>query len=206
MSAYIIANNFATDYTGNLPDYRARVTQTARSFGGRYLARGAPAQVLEGQWLQAQRNVMSVWPAADDAEAFWFSDVYQKELRPNRAGTAFNAIGLFAGEAPPPAPAPANVYMLVIAQLTGQPDRGYNAAVAQVLPAFGGRYLVRGAPARVLEGEWFGRVRMVLTAFPSLKAATDFWFSPAYQNDIKPLRAGQGIYDVALFAEEQPAP
>jgi uncharacterized protein (DUF1330 family) len=206
MVAYIVANNHLTEYEGNVAAYRAKVTETAVSFGGRYLARGVPAKVLEGQWLARQRNVVSVWPDQAAAERFWFSDVYQQQVRPNRIGTSVNDIAVFAGEAaPPPPPAPDAAYMLVLAQLAGPPDRGstYAKAVAALVPKFGGTYLVRGGPARVLEGEWLTRLRVVLTAFPSLQAATDFWFSDAYQKDTKPLREGTGIYDVALFAAEK---
>ena len=97
--------------------------------------------------------------------------------------------------------------MLVLAQLAGAPDRGsaYAKSVAALVPKFGGQYLVRGGPVRVVEGEWLNRMRIVLTAFPSLQAATDFWYSEAYQKDTKPLRDGTGLYDVGLFAAEKPA-
>ena len=206
MAVYLIANNHITEYEGALPAYRAKVTQTAQSFGGRYLARGVPAQVLEGQWLGRQRNVVSVWPDQAAVERFWFSDTYQKEIRPNRVGTSVNDIGIFAGEGELPAPAPNAVYMLVLAQLVGAPDRGsaYAKAVAALVPQYGGKYLVRGGPLKVVEGEWLSRLRIVLTAFSSMQAATDFWFSDAYQKDTKPLREGTGIYDVALFKAENP--
>ncbi|MDX2142770.1 MAG: DUF1330 domain-containing protein [Rhodospirillaceae bacterium] len=206
MAAYIVANNHSTEFEANLPAYRARVTQTAQSFGGRYLARGTPVKVLEGQWLARQRNVMSVWPDQAAAERFWFSDAYQKDIRPHRVGSSVNDIAIFTGEGDPsPLPAGDEVYMLVLAQLAGPPDRGsaYAKAVAALVPKFGGRYLVRGGPAKVLEGEWLTRLRVVLTYFPSLQAATDFWFSDAYQKDTKPLRDGTGIYDVGLFAAEK---
>lgn len=205
MAVYLVANNHITEYEGALSAYRARVTQTAQSFGGRYLARGTPAKVLEGQWLGRQRNVISVWADQASVERFWFSDAYQKEIRPHRVGTSVNDIGIFAGEAEPPAaPAPDAVYMLVLAQLAGAPDRGsaYAKAVAALVPQYGGKYLVRGGPLRVVEGEWLSRLRVVITAFPSMQAATDFWFSDVYQKDTKPLRDGTGIYDVALFTAD----
>lgn len=206
MTAYLIANNHVTEFEGSLAAYKAKVTQTAVSFGGRYLARGLPAKVLEGQWLARQRNVVSVWPDQTAIEKFWFSDLYQKEIRPNRVGTSVNDIAIFQGEAEPSAaPAHDAVYMLVLAQLSGAPDRGsaYGKAVAALVPQYGGKYLVRGGPAKVVEGEWLSRLRVVLTAFPSLQAATDFWYSEAYQKDTKPLRDGTGLYDVALFTADK---
>ncbi|MBL8644350.1 MAG: DUF1330 domain-containing protein [Rhodospirillaceae bacterium] len=205
MPSYIIANNHATDYEASIGAYRGRVTDVATSFGGRYLARGVPAQVLEGQWLPRQRNVISRWDSVEAAEKFWFSDVYQKEVRPNRVGTAVNDIGLFNGDGEPaPAPAPDEVYMLVIAQLGGAAEKfgAYAKAAGALVTQFGGRYLVRGAPVKMLEGQYLSRVRLVLSAWPSMDAANKFWNSDAYQKDAKPLREGTGIFDVALFAAE----
>ncbi|MBL8630739.1 MAG: DUF1330 domain-containing protein [Rhodospirillaceae bacterium] len=206
MTAYILANNHTTDYDANLGAYRGRVTDVATSFGGRYLARGVPAQVLEGQWLPRQRNVISRWDNQAAAEKFWFSDVYQKEVRPNRVGTAVNDIGLFEGEGEP-APLPANdeVYMLVIAQLGASPEKfvPYAKAAAALITTFGGRYLVRGAPAKMLEGEYLKRTRLVLSAWPNMNAALSFWNSDEYQHKAKPLRDGTGIFDVALFNAEK---
>jgi uncharacterized protein (DUF1330 family) len=189
MSAYLIANNHTTEYEANLPAYRARVTQVSTSFGGRYLVRGAPVKVLEGQWLARQRNVVSFWSDQATIEKFWFSDAYQKETRPHRVGSSVNDIAIFAGESNPLPPTGSEVYMLVLAQLAGQPDRGsaYAKAVAALVPKFSGLYLVRGGPAKVVEGEWLTRTRVVLTAFPSLQAATDFWYSDAYQKETKSL-------------------
>lgn len=205
MPAYIIANNHSTDYDANLGAYRGRVTDVATSFGGRYLARGGPAQVLEGQWLARQRNVISRWDDMAAAEAFWFSDVYQKEIRPNRVGTSVNDIGLFKGDAEPGPVGGDEAYMLVLAQIVGAPEKfiPYAKAAGELVTKFGGRYLARGVPTRTLEGEWLTRVRVVLTAFPSLQAATEFWNSDAYQKDAKPLREGTGVFDVALFAAEK---
>jgi uncharacterized protein (DUF1330 family) len=202
MPAYIIANNHTTDYDAQLAAYRGRVTDVATSFGGRYLARGVPAQVLEGQWLPRQRNVISRWDNQAAAEAFWFSDVYQKEVRPNRVGTAVNDIGLFEGVGEPsPAPAPDEVYMLVIAQLIGGPEKfaPYAKAAAGAVTKFGGRYLARGQAVKMLEGQYLDRTRIVLSAWPNMQAALGFWNSDEYQKQAKPLRDGTGIFDVAVF-------
>lgn len=199
MTAYLVANAHATGFEGNIAVYREGVTALSEGFGGRYLVRGTPLKVLEGQWLARQRNIVSAW--RDDAaiEAFWYSDAYDKQLRPNRAGNALNDIGIFAGEGDPPPPGGSPVYMLVFAQLA-KPSTAYGAAVAALLPRFGGRYLVRGRPLRTLEGEWLDRSRVVVSVWPDLQAATDFWNSDAYQKETVPLRDGTGLYDVALFA------
>lgn len=204
MTAYIIANNNVTEYEGQLAAYRGKVTETAQSFGGRYLARGTPIKVLEGQWLKRQRNVISAWPDQAAAERFWFSDAYQKDIRPKRIGTSVNDIGLFAGDSAPPATLTDHVFMLVLAQIVHMPATmaEYGKRAAEIATKFGGVYLSRGNRLKVLEGEWFDRTRVMLMMWPSLKVATDFWTSPEYQA-VKPLRDGSGVYDIALFAAEK---
>ncbi len=199
MTAYLVANNHLTGFESNIAAYRAGVTEASTAAGGRYLARGEPIKVLEGQWLPRQRNVISAWPDAATLERFWNSDAYAKKLKPHRAGNALNDIAIFQGENDPPPPGGTDVYMLVLAQLT-RASAGYGQAVSALLPKFGGRYLVRGVPLTVLEGEWLDRMRVVVSVWPSVQAATDFWSSDAYQTHTKPLRDGTGIYDVALFS------
>jgi uncharacterized protein (DUF1330 family) len=64
--------------------------------------------------------------------------------------------------------------------------REYMRQVKPVIEAAGGRYLVRGGPHKVVEGEWFPR-RLVLLEFPSMDALETFYVSPAYQS-LKALR------------------
>jgi uncharacterized protein (DUF1330 family) len=200
MTVYLVANNHVTDYEGNIAAYRAAVTDLSTGAGGRYLIRGTPIKVLEGQFLPRQRNLVSAWPDAATLEKFWWGDAYQKGLKPHRAGTAVNDIAMFNGENDPPPPGGEHVYMFVHAQLAGLSGAAYGKAVAGLLPTYGGRYLLRGAPVKTLEGEWLDRVRVVVSVWPNLKAATDFWYSDVYQKETKPLRDGTGVYDVALFA------
>ena len=61
------------------------------------------------------------------------------------------------------------------------PER-YKDYVATARPAFeryGAKFLARGGPYEVLEGE--GRARNVVIEFPSLAAARDCYNSPEYQ-------------------------
>ena len=45
---------------------------------------------------------------------------------------------------------------------------------------YGGRFLVRGGTADVLEGDWPQR-RRVIIEFPSMEAARAWWDSPEYE-------------------------
>jgi uncharacterized protein (DUF1330 family) len=56
----------------------------------------------------------------------------------------------------------------------------YSAAVPQTIADFGGRYLVRGGDAQVLEGSGLGQ-RHVVLVFPSRAQAEAWYHSAAYQ-------------------------
>ncbi len=51
------------------------------------------------------------------------------------------------------------------------------AAIAQ----YGGRYLVRGGAAEILEGSWKNVPRLVIVEFDSVEQAKRFYASPEYQ-------------------------
>lgn len=56
----------------------------------------------------------------------------------------------------------------------------YKKLAQAAIAKHGGRYLVRGGEASVLEGEWQPR-RIVVLEFPSAKAIKRFYRSPEYQ-------------------------
>ena len=55
----------------------------------------------------------------------------------------------------------------------------YRASAPAAIHAYGGRYLVRGGAAELLEGERAPH-RVVVLEFPSLEQARAFWDSPEY--------------------------
>ena len=72
--------------------------------------------------------------------------------------------------------------------------RHYTAATPEVIARFGGRFIVRGGPVTVLEGEAEPR-RLVVIEFPSLERARQFYHSPEYSR-VKALRAGAALGQV----------
>ncbi|HZZ94132.1 MAG TPA: DUF1330 domain-containing protein [Usitatibacter sp.] len=56
----------------------------------------------------------------------------------------------------------------------------YTAQVPATIARYGGRFVVRGGKAHVLEGEWPER-RRVLIEFPSVDAARQWFDSPEYE-------------------------
>ena len=67
--------------------------------------------------------------------------------------------------------------------------------IDSTLAPFGGRFLVHGAEAEVLEGNWEGAV--VILEFPDLEHARAWYNSPGYQ-EILPLRTQNGDTTVIL--------
>jgi uncharacterized protein (DUF1330 family) len=58
--------------------------------------------------------------------------------------------------------------------------RPYTELVPATIARYGGRFLVRGGAAEVLEGDWPQR-RRVIIEFPSMEAARAWWDSPEYE-------------------------
>ncbi len=74
--------------------------------------------------------------------------------------------------------------------------KGYVAANKAVFGAFGGRFLTRGGPVEVPEGQM--RSRVVVIEFPSIQAARDCYHSPEYTR-CRDLRSGMSIMDLAII-------
>ena len=70
----------------------------------------------------------------------------------------------------------------VLAEIEITNPEGYKEYTAQVpatIAKYGGRFVVRGGKAHVLEGEWPER-RRVLIEFPTVDAARQWWDSSEY--------------------------
>ena len=95
-------------------------------------------------------------------------------------------------------------YMLVIAQLHDRERfiTGYGRAAAALIPQFGGRYLLRGPGAELLEGAFGDGGSVVISEWPDKAAALAFWNSPEYA-EAKALR--DGLADVQVLLIEAPA-
>jgi uncharacterized protein (DUF1330 family) len=57
----------------------------------------------------------------------------------------------------------------------------YKALAQAAIAEHGGRYLVRGGAAEILEGKWVNVPRLVIVEFESVEQARRFYHSPAYQ-------------------------
>ena len=81
---------------------------------------------------------------------------------------------------------------------------GYGAAAAALVARFGGRYVLRGAGALGLEGDFGDGASMVISEWPDKAAALAFWNSPDYA-EVKKLRADIADCQVLLIEAPQTA-
>jgi uncharacterized protein (DUF1330 family) len=76
MKAYLIVKLTVHD-EGMFTEYRKQVGDTAKLFGGQFLAAGGKAIVLEGQW-EHPSTVVVEFPSRESAERWYESAAYQK--------------------------------------------------------------------------------------------------------------------------------
>ena len=91
-------------------------------------------------------------------------------------------------------------YMIVTAKIRDRAAflAGYGAVAGALVAQFGGRYVLRGPGAELLEGEFGDGASMVISEWPDKAAALAFWNSPEY-GEAKLLRAGAADCQVLLI-------
>ncbi len=72
-----------------------RRTKIVRRHSGQYKAVSPPLKVLEGEWPADRGFVVERYPCLEMFEKFWYSDEYQKEIRPLREGSGAYTVALF---------------------------------------------------------------------------------------------------------------
>jgi len=96
MRYYSVAELTVTD-RGWVRDYVTQVTPMVERYGGRYLARTAKFEQIEGERAPKDVVLLIEWPSKEAAEAFYASDEYRPFRERRRAG-ADNEFLLVAGE------------------------------------------------------------------------------------------------------------
>lgn len=96
-----------------------------------------------------------------------------------------------------------SAYMIVTAKIADREAfiSGYGAAAARLIAQFGGKYVLRGPGAMLLEGDFGDGASMVISEWPDRAAAEAFWHSPEYA-EVKKLR--DGIADCHVLLIEAP--
>ncbi len=81
MSAYLISNIEVTD-PALYEEYRKLVPATLEKYGGKFLVRGGPLEVLEGDW-RPTRLVVLQFESIEQLKKWYSSDEYTpaKEIR-----------------------------------------------------------------------------------------------------------------------------
>ncbi len=95
-------------------------------------------------------------------------------------------------------------YMIVTAKIADREAfiNGYGAAAGKLVAQFGGKYVLRGPGAELLEGDFGDGASMVISEWPDKDAARAFWNSPDYA-EAKKLRAGVADVQVLLIEADK---
>jgi len=91
-----------------------------------------------------------------------------------------------------------SAYMVIEAVIADYERFGaYGEAVPPLVAQMGGEYISIAGEAEALEGDW-GETKVVLSRWPSMRAARDFWHSDEYK-EAKKLRENTGTFRVMLI-------
>lgn len=90
MAAYVVANVEVIDPAA-YEEYRAKVPATIAAYGGRYQARSAAAEVLEGEW-SPKRFVILEFPSLAQLKAWYNSPEYRPLLEIRKRTALSNVI------------------------------------------------------------------------------------------------------------------
>ncbi len=94
MAAYVIVDIEVTEPV-EYEEYKKKAAPTVTAYGGRYVARGGKAEILEGGWVP-RRLVVLEFPTVEQAKAWWSSPEYA-EARAIRWRTARTSMVVVEG-------------------------------------------------------------------------------------------------------------
>lgn len=100
MPAYIVSLCEFTNRTPELKLYAQKSADLARRHGGKYVVRGQPVEIMEGEKFAGKSMVILEFPTLEQLQAYVKGDEYQKTVKPLRKGTGIYDIGIY--DAPPP--------------------------------------------------------------------------------------------------------
>ena len=95
MAAYVIAQVDIND-PERYAEYRKMVPASIEAYGGKFIARGGNAEVLEGDKQLPQRLVIIEFASMERAKAWWASDEY-REAKALRQATSNGTLFLVDG-------------------------------------------------------------------------------------------------------------
>ena len=94
-------------------------------------------------------------------------------------------------------------YLISLCKITNPHDnfKKYIKISEDMLKQHGGSYVVRGPADSIYEGDYLNGAVVIIAKFESMDKLKGFVESEAYKKDVKPLREGSGIYDIASYEE-----
>ena len=95
-------------------------------------------------------------------------------------------------------------YMIVTAKINDRDAflSGYAKTTGPLVQKFGGRYVMHGPNATLLEGDWGDGASMLISEWPDKQTVTKFWNSDEYA-EAKKLRAGVAEVQVLIINAEK---
>lgn len=97
MAAYIVSVCHITDMNDNMKKYAVASAELIHKHGGRYLMKGYSDDIGSGDGLEGKYTLVIEFPSMDDIKSFFYSDEYQKQVKPLRAGTGTYDIAFYEG-------------------------------------------------------------------------------------------------------------
>jgi uncharacterized protein (DUF1330 family) len=91
MPAYFLVDIREIKDAVAMQEYRARIGAVVEKFGGRYLVRGGPFEVVEGSY-QPVFPVMLEFPSIEKAHEWYDSEDYRELKRMRLAATVSNGV------------------------------------------------------------------------------------------------------------------
>ena len=94
-------------------------------------------------------------------------------------------------------------YIVAVCEITNFSEgmKEYVRRSEELVDKAGGKYVVRGPAAKVLEGTYLPGKYTIVSKFPDMDALKSFAEGDEYVKEVKPLRAGTGTYEVAAYEE-----
>src|SRR5258706_4891382 len=97
MPAYVIVNVEVND-PGQYDPYKTMAPRSIEVYGGRYLVRGGPVDIVEGRWTP-RRVVVLEFPNKHQAHAWWNSSEYA-DAKAQRQSCAYTEMVIVEGALP----------------------------------------------------------------------------------------------------------
>lgn len=184
--------------TERYKDYVALTNAALETFGGRFLVRGGPFDLLEGE--ARSRNVVVEFADYATALACWHSPAYQAAYA-IRAPISSGEHLIVEGVEDAPAPGPGAAYWIMRIDVHDpETYKAYIAADAVASAIYRPSFLVRGGRSEAVQG--VARTRNVLVAFPDYETALACYRSPEYQHALS-FRLKAAEADVVLMRGAQ---